>query len=136
MPPPYPRYGPVAGLFIIPSRPVPGRTSFAVGNPDILDLRRLAQPFALVDPAEPVARPAVVGEHALQIAGGGELDLAVALVRLAGRAAEIPERLDLVMRGQYFGQRLARAGDDIHHPARHVRGIEQLIEIRGGQRMA
>ncbi len=33
------------------------------------------------------------------------------------------------------GQRVALAGDDIHHAGRHVRGLQHLIEIGGRQRM-
>src|SRR5690242_17070266 len=66
----------------------------AGGNPDILDLRRLAQelaPLALRG-VQPVARMAVVGPRALHVAHRGGFDDARAL-----GGAEAPDRVHVVV---------------------------------------
>ncbi len=55
------------------------------------------------------------------------------LVTFGGAA--IPQGRDLIMQGQMRGQRVARARHDVHHPGRHVRRVQHLIQIGHRQRI-
>ena len=77
---------------------------------------------------EPVARVAVVDPGALHVARRGVFD------RLAAfGGAEVPDGVHVVVLGQHLRQRVLRAGDDVDHACRHVRGFEHLVEIGGAQ---
>ena len=77
------------------------RRTLSVRNPDVLDLGRLTQellPFPFIS-IQPVPRLPVVHPGSLHVSRGKTLDLFAAL-----GGAEIPDPVDIVMRGEHPGQ--------------------------------
>ena len=110
----------------------PAAPLLAVGHPDVLDLRGAGQErAALAFGAGPVAGGGVFGPGLLEVAGGGARPVAV-----PPAAPKYQSGGDVVVLGHRVGQRVAVAGDDVDDAARHVGGVEHLVEVAGGQRLA
>jgi hypothetical protein len=103
--------------------------SLPIRHPDRLDLGGLGQErpaFALG--AHPVPRVAVVDPGAFEVAGGLAFDEGG-----EGVGGEAPDRVDVHVGGEGFGEVLGRAGDDVDDSGRHVGGVEDLVEVGGGE---
>src|SRR5688572_1058023 len=86
------------------------KRSLAIRDPDVLDLHGLAQELAALGllRIEPVAPTAVVDPRALHVAHARLLH-----DRAAGVRPDVPERVDVVVRGEDGRQCVALAGDDV-----------------------
>lgn len=107
------------------------RTSLPIRHPDRLDLRRLGQerpPLALG--AHPVPCAAVVDPGAFEVACGFALDQGG-----KGVGGKAPHRVHVHMAGEGSGEVHRRAGDDVDDSGGHVRGVEDLVEVGGAQRV-
>ena len=78
--------------------------------------------------SRPSARSQSTSDEAVQVAFRLPADSASTL-RRPDRVAEVPERVDVVVLGERRGERVAFAGDDVDDAARHVRGVEHLVEV-------
>ena len=95
---------------------------FAVGYPDVFDLRGVAEePAALrLRWIEPVDGAAVVAEDLLQVSDG---------CGRGGFIAEAPDRVDVIVLGEHLAQLAGLAGDEVHHPAGEIVGVEDLVQL-------
>jgi hypothetical protein len=70
----------------------------------------------------------VVDPGAFQVAGGLALDQGG-----EGVGGEAPHRIHVHVAGEGFGEVGGGAGDDVDHAAGDVGGVEDLVEVGGGE---
>src|ERR1035441_4646146 len=101
-------------------------TLFPVGNPDVLNLRSMAQEVAAFGLLRvvPVDGVAVGGPGLLHVADAGELDHGGCRL-----VAEGPDGVDVVVVGERLANLGGAAGDDVDDTAGQVAGVEGGGEV-------
>src|SRR5450830_908399 len=103
-------------------------TLYAVGNPDVFDLRRVGEDGAAagLPGVEPVAALGAADPGAFQSLGGEAFDFGAAFKR----TVVAPDGVDVAVAGEGAGQFVGAAADDVQHTPRQVGGVEHLVEVQ------